>query len=415
MNELGTLSLESLRRLVDEAAALRAVVELQPAGGRGDKVFPPTYTKEGRATTKYALEDRRVDGRAVKTALLDSVASQANRMEEALLEGQRRGALHFPTLEVDFRGHEDLADLDAISVLQAPHRIADAIFRDSLLGGTLFRHSALGQSFVNARPANATSLFTVCPTALLFGVWDSTGPKGGMGAKFQRAVVSEVVAFDVETGVKTSSRIDPLAIERDVEIFKADDAREEWALTGKDKFSRGGKDTAGKPSAINHGNIAPSIDDTAGGITMDHARQTWVLSLGALRRLRFPLDAESRPFLSRVAQDAAEGAARTALAALGLAALAWQRKQGYDLRSRAALVPTGPLVVEAVGADGGVPERFATDPVSAGRLLNEAGQAAAAAGLGWRGGVVTLQPAPKLVELVRRSRALGAKKGAEAG
>ncbi|MEJ2381427.1 MAG: type I-U CRISPR-associated protein Cas7, partial [Gammaproteobacteria bacterium] len=50
------------------AAALRCVTDYQPAGGPGDKVFPPTY--EGG---KYAVETRMVDGNPVDCVLLDSV------------------------------------------------------------------------------------------------------------------------------------------------------------------------------------------------------------------------------------------------------------------------------------------------------------------------------------------------------
>ena len=113
------------------AVAIRAVTRLVPAGGEADKVFPPTYTKEKQSQTKYAMEERHIDGRSVLTVLLDSVASQANRMEEALLEGWRRGELRFPIISVDFRSAEGLADLEEITSLQAPHRVADAILRDS--------------------------------------------------------------------------------------------------------------------------------------------------------------------------------------------------------------------------------------------------------------------------------------------
>lgn len=60
-------------------AAIRCRTKLVPTGGDGDKVFPPTY-----AGGVYAVEDRRIDGKVVRCALLDSVQSQANRMEEVL-------------------------------------------------------------------------------------------------------------------------------------------------------------------------------------------------------------------------------------------------------------------------------------------------------------------------------------------
>ncbi|MGC8625834.1 MAG: type I-U CRISPR-associated protein Cas7, partial [Phycisphaerae bacterium] len=73
------LTLEILTEAVKNAAALRCITELQPAGGPGDKVFPPTYMGG-----VYATETRLIDGRRMPCVLLDSVQSQANRMELAL-------------------------------------------------------------------------------------------------------------------------------------------------------------------------------------------------------------------------------------------------------------------------------------------------------------------------------------------
>src|SRR5689334_1001437 len=79
---MGDLSLKVLHNaVVGTASAVRIITRLEPAGGKGDKVFPPTY--EGG---KYALEDRLINGQTVPTVLLDSVQSQANRLEEALLQ-----------------------------------------------------------------------------------------------------------------------------------------------------------------------------------------------------------------------------------------------------------------------------------------------------------------------------------------
>ena len=115
------------------AAAIRSVTEYQPAGGQGDKVFPPTY--EGAT---YATEERILDGAIVPCVLLDAVASQANRMEVALLGDWRAGNISLPVITVDFRGH-DLANPFTVTSLEAPHRIADALLRDSLLDGVSFR------------------------------------------------------------------------------------------------------------------------------------------------------------------------------------------------------------------------------------------------------------------------------------
>ena len=79
---MDTLSLDHIRdALAGNAAAFSSVTDYQPAGGPGDKVFPPTY--EGGS---YATEPRYINGEEVPCVLLDSVQSQANRMEMALLE-----------------------------------------------------------------------------------------------------------------------------------------------------------------------------------------------------------------------------------------------------------------------------------------------------------------------------------------
>jgi CRISPR-associated protein Csb1 len=154
------------------------VTEYQPAGGPGDKVFPPTY--EGG---KYATE-KRVDprtGEIIDCVLLDSVQSQANRMELALLEAMEEAdGLELPLLRVAFT---DVPKPITVTSLEAPHRIADAIFRDSLImeDGQWcdFRQSSKGSILDLSDNKQATGLFGLCPTALVFGLWDSTGPRGG--------------------------------------------------------------------------------------------------------------------------------------------------------------------------------------------------------------------------------------------
>lgn len=411
------LTLSVLRDAVDGGAvAVRAITRLEPAGGPGDKVFPPTYVKEGRSQTKYAMEERIVDGQRVQTVLLDSVASQANRIEEALLEGWRRGELKFPVVSVDFSEVEGLGDLEQITALQAPHRIADALLRDSVdANGTPFRQTSAGKEVTDARPNHATGMYKHCPTALVFGVWDSTGPKGGLGAKFQRCLVSEIVGYDVVAGVKTASRIDPAAIEKKAgPVFEAKGNPGEWTSIeaeaamekGKPKlFSRKGAGDKGSPAAINHGNIPPSIDAEAGGVTMSHAVHTVVLSLAGLRRLRFQQRTDGTP-IPASERDAAEAAARTALAALAIAGVVYQRRNGYDLRSRSLLVASEPLTFEVLGRDGGEPVRYVVDDPAA--LLNDAVNAAAEHGLGWDAAPLRLRPTPKLAHLIVKSRELTA-------
>ena len=297
------LDMEVLRKAISERdAAFRVRTRLQPAGGPGEKVFPPTY-----AGGVYAYERRRVDGRDVDCVLLSSVAEQANRKEEALRRRWEEDKLPIPMIVVDFRG-KGLVGLHELTVLDAPHRIADALLRDSFLDGEPFRFTPPGEALTQASVRDVTDLFHWSPMALVFGVWDSTGPRGGLGVKFPRALVSEIVGIDVVSGVKTSSRIDPAGIEiKAATLYEAKAGPEQepggWVLDpeqaakerGKPKPVTGGGEK-GRPSAVNHGNITPTIDVQAGGVTMDHALQTEVLSLTALRRLRFPSTFDGQPF-----------------------------------------------------------------------------------------------------------------------
>ena len=373
------------------AAAFRCTTKYQPVGGPGDKIFPPTY--EGG---KYATEDRvnPETGEITPCVLLDSVQSQANRMELALLEAHRRQEIQLPLLIARF-DDDALLKKFTVSSLEAPHRIADALFRDSLLDGVIFRKSDKGRVLDTAEVRNATGLFGLCPTALVFGVWDSTGPRGGLGAKFQRALVSEIIGYGAQAGVKTSSRIDPAQImlsagpiyERQQETSVAPD----WTLddkAGKKKLGRG------RPSEANHGNVTPGIVD--GGFTISKGLQTTVLSLCALRRQRFPLNGAA------ASDPKTDLLARTALAALGMAAATLARSDG-DLRSRCHLFPLQQPVWELLDRPGTEPTSYELTPESAITLLNEAVAEVKSSGLPWEG-EIELAPSDELLELVRRSQ-----------
>lgn len=477
------------------AAAIRLRAKLQPAAGRGTKVFPPTY-----AGGVYATEKRRIGKSVVECVLLDSVQSQANRLEQALLQAHRDGKLSFPLLSVEFPA--ELPDIGAVTTLDAPHRIFDAILRDSevTVNGQdrpiPFRSqlkaegkkdtstiSAEGKAISQANVRNATSLFELCPTALIFGAWDSTGAAGGLGNKFARALVSEIVGVGAVYGVRTASRIDPLGITGG-KIFEDvngdwtpnDDGNTKKVKVKKDKeeveepvpFARKkSSEDAGKPSEINHSNVTPDIvryakadsntsdilrgrevnvnysvsteegevsqrglfrtGDTSirekfprpGGVTVEYAEQTTVLSLAALRRLRFP----AKP--GKPSNTEADHAARTVLAALALAAVAHQiDPPDYFLRSNCQLVLKSEPVFKIVFSASKT-EKFTLTASQADEIFKQAVQEWKESWKAanpptkpdeeveypWREAGMTLKPMQKLVDLVRRSRELGGGEG----
>ncbi len=416
------LDLESLTAAItSNAAAFRCRRKLQPGGGAGDKVFPPTY-----AGAVYAVEQRRVPGReeSVTCVLLDSVQSQANRMEQALQEALSLKELTLPVIEVDFTPHAPTGKLDEdekagrlldaigkLTSLQVPHRLADAILRDSEIAegeGTQkktvpFRKSQYGNALNTASPLNATPIYELCPTALVFGMWDSTGPKGGLGAKFERAMVSEVIGFGAsvsELHKNRGIRRDPLEASRVVPILKNDDGT--WKVA--DAATKKG---ILRPAEVNHGSVP--FDSANAGVTIDYAEQLTTLSLIALRRLRFPM---TKP-LSDAA--AAHAAGQTVLAALGLCAATLAFESGMGLRSRCLLWPEGPMEWELLAKPGEPPQPFTLDAAGARKLLTDAVLAAETAGLKWRSEALTLQPSKELLKLVRLSQQQAVKAGGDEG
>ena len=161
------------------SAAFRLTLKLQAVS---PKVFPPTY--EGG---KYATEDRIINGQKLPCVLLDSVASQANRMELALQDAADGEEIKLPLVSVDFSAVKN-PGVPRVTSMQAPHRIVDAILRDSTIGAgksaTRFRDSDIGQDLNRLSSGYATPLLQYAPHCLVFGMWDSTGPRGGLGVKF---------------------------------------------------------------------------------------------------------------------------------------------------------------------------------------------------------------------------------------
>ena len=397
---MATLGVEVLRAAVSgSAAAFRSRRRLRPAGGDGEKVYPPTF-----AGGVYAIERRRVleDEEAVTCVLLDSVQSQANRMELALQEAIDAGELEMPLVVVDFSEHDPTGDLEEdkragrlidpvgrLTSLQVPHRLADAIFRDSELDGVPFRQSDKGKSLNRVSTTNAMPLLELCPTALVFGMWDSTGPKGGLGARFERALVSEIVGIGAEWDESYKARgvrRDPLEVSKNVPVLRNEDKS---LLRVADPKEKG----AVRPSEINHSSVP---FESHSGVTIRYAEQITTLSLIGLRRLRFPVD-------GAVDSDV-ELAARVVLAALGICAATLAFEAGVDLRSRCLLWPDGPMRWQLLDDPAGEPKEFTVDRQGAIQLLRDAAEAAVSKGVPWPTTPVTLKPSAELVKLVRLSQ-----------
>ena len=392
---------------LDEAmagdAAIRRIRRLQPAGGPGEKIFPPTYpgnekNRKGETIPEHIFECRQTaDGEQKWCVVLDSVQSQANRYEEALAAAVDEHGMNVPHIAVDL-DDEMTEAVGRITSLTAPHRAFDAILRDAAVDGEPFMRSTIGQRLAASTPRAATAMLELSPNGLLFGCWHSQGASGGLGAKFQRVLVSEIMGIDTpvvklnrgdrnqplirSSASRKAIRIDPLGTSRSLVVYKSS-AKDDWAF---DQTDLEGKSKKAKPSEINHGNII--ADGYAVGTTCAYAEQRTVMTLAGMRKLRFGSPERNT-------------AGRAMVAALGLLALYEQERDGYSLRSRCDLVPDGAAPLELVHTDG-TAEPIELNVNEARALYRNAYERAEVVGFTFQN--LHMQPQAKLVELVRRNR-----------
>lgn len=377
------------------AAGFRSITRLQPLEGPGGKIFPATYAGGVYAVEKRRILDESGQKKEVECVVIDSVQSQSNRAEQALKAAIERSKISLPLIEVDFSGVNDKfrTPIENLTSLDVPHRLADAILRDSELpDGTRFSKSQHAKRWSRSNLWDATAIYELCPTALVFGMWGSPEKPGGLGAKFERAYVSEIVAVDVDRIEKRQGfRIDPLGSSKSVALKEKPDGSFDVG-TGKLR-----------PSELNHGNIP--FDTSNGGVRCHYAEQTTVVSLGALRKLRFPVDGKDQPLVN--------DAGRAVLAALGLCAGVLASETGTSLRSRCHLVPEAEREWELIDKPCKTPRIFRMDSDAAISLLDQAVESAKKAGLTWMEQKLTLRPTKELAELVRQSQEASAKEKGE--
>lgn len=386
---------ELLSALAGMAAGFRSITRLQPLEGPGGKIFPATYAGGAYAIEKRRILDTAGQEKEVDCVLIDSVQSQSNRAEEALKHAIERGKLSLPLIEVDFTGdnHKFKSPIPNLTSLDVPHRLADAILRDSQLSdGTRFSKSDYAKRWSRSNLWDATAVYELCPQALVFGMWGSPEKPGGLGAKFERAYVSEITAVDVDKVEKRQGfRIDPISASKTVPLTEKPDGTYD---VGKGKL---------RPSELNHGNIP--FDSSNGGITCRYIEQRTVVSLGALRKLRFPVNGNETLEVN--------DAGRAVLAALGLCAGVLASEMGTSLRSRCHLVPEADREWELIEKPGKHSQTFRIAGDAAIKLFDQAIQHAEKQGLGWMKEKLILRPTNELAELVKLSQEAAAKEKGE--
>ncbi len=167
--------------LADSADAPAAVVlreYLSPVEGKDGVFFPPTFAAAENSKEFAGGYNINEFGNGENVCLVDSVGSQANRIEPMFGEGEYAGLV--PQLIIE-------AGSKKISILEAGHRAGDAIVRCTEL------KDALQKAFDALKKGNAVPLAKLAPTSLVFGVWDSRDTQ----AKAPRLLAATIRAFNV--------------------------------------------------------------------------------------------------------------------------------------------------------------------------------------------------------------------------
>jgi CRISPR-associated protein Csb1 len=200
--------------LLDENGPAAIVLQqwLKPADG--DIIFPPTYAapsqKKGdppvynidrfgeSSTLRKSFEklpkvhtfmdaERTEQGREHSVCVIDSIASQVNRIEPLFADRIAEGKL-VPqvAIKVKVKNNEGNQEEQIVNLLQAGHRAADAIVRFSTLAPDL-------EKAIKARAhGDSLLLAKLAPTSLIFGMWDSRST----GVKVPRLINSIIRAYD---------------------------------------------------------------------------------------------------------------------------------------------------------------------------------------------------------------------------
>ena len=181
--------INTLSALADDQygpVALHCHQTLIPVEGPGSLVFPPTYAPANHQGKPGYNIDELSDGTRVAT--IDSVGSQANRMEPVFLRA-RSGEPENPRSQLVPQIDITYGDGKYVSILEAGHRLGDALIRSTHL-----KKQAQDAFIAFLDHNDATPLAQLAPTSLVFGVWDSRDT----GAKLPRIIQSTIRAEDVE-------------------------------------------------------------------------------------------------------------------------------------------------------------------------------------------------------------------------
>lgn len=288
----------------DDVAAIVVREPLVPVEGPDGVIFPATFA---------AAEDKKIfpggynidppDGGPGSVCLIDSVGSQANRIEPIFAKPEYAALVPQIVIAAGERN---------VNLLEAGHRAGDAIVRCTEV------QKEVQDAFKSVLRGDAGPMAKVAPTSLVFGVWDSRDTQ----AKLPRLVSSTIRAFDVQK-LTRSAQFNPstdyigLGLLEDTQDKKVKDAYAERGFIHV-------------PASGSHGGVIAK-----GGV-----RRDLTFSLAALRLLAAGADSDQTLALRRYV--------------LGLALVAVTAPTQTYLRQGCNLVgdPDKPRKTTIVHADG---------------------------------------------------------------
>jgi CRISPR-associated protein Csb1 len=290
----------------DAIAALVIREYLMPVEGTDGVLFPATYAAGDSFAGGYNIDPPEGDK---NVCLVDSVGSQANRMEPIFAKPEYKQLI--PQVIVRAGDKE-------VSLLEAGHRAGDALVRCTSLQDTL------EAAFKAVLEGNFQPMAKIAPTSLVFGAWDSRNTQ----AKLPRLVASTIRAFDVKKLRRSAQYTPALAYTEDGLLDEPGDLKDaDGRVRTKHPFAQRG---------FVH---VPATGTPGGVIAMGGVRRDATLSLAALRLLHSS-DKEATVSLRRYI--------------LGLSLVAFTANASTYLRQGCNLVPdvNKPREFVIVHADG---------------------------------------------------------------
>lgn len=238
--------LEADKWISGDASALVLREYLVPVEGRDAPFFPPTFAGSKDSNSPYCIDTVK-DG--TQTCLVDSVGSQANRMEPIFTKEPYSKLV--PQVRISAPSH-------LVNLCEVGHRAADALIRHSTINGEIT------EALDELKSGDASSVGKIAPTSLVFGLWDSRNTQ----VKVPRIVSSVIRAYDVDELSRSAQYFPPIKY-----------TDEDILSDSKDRKEKDARSEIGF-------NEAPAVNTHGGVIAHGPIQRDVVVNLAALRKIR---------------------------------------------------------------------------------------------------------------------------------